>query len=359
MEVALLRTGDLPPAGVLATRLQPAVAGVRAGAHTPEERKGTVTAALPPERLYTDAVRELVSPSTVLRSLRRMPSDIIRWRTHSGRRGIVGASAAVAWRGRRRTYELIAYRERKRWGTPRHVEFASVERMDRRFPSTFNNIDTRNGHIVIAPHSPCPVLFGIRAFEPGCLWSAADAIDAGEPAGRLLLFLTNQGTDDHLRPSVVSDLKSFMSPVLTGVVVTPPRTDRGGHVFVTINDGTGRIDCAAFEPTKEFRGIVRSLVPGDRIKAMGGVHKRPFTLNLEKLNVLRLAPAFKVVKPKCLACGTTMKSMGRTGGYRCRRCRAKKGPDAATKIAVPRALSLELYEVPKCARRHLSRPVEK
>jgi tRNA(Ile2)-agmatinylcytidine synthase len=313
----------------------------------------------PPERLYLDAVSRLVRPSEVVRVLAPGRGRTWDWRTHRGSRGIVGASAAAAWRGRRRTFELIAYRQRDRWGTPRDVDFDSVARMDRIFTGTFNNIDERNRHIVIAPHSPCPVLFGVRAFWPGRLEDAAGAVEAHERPARTLLFSTNQGTDDHLRMMAISNVRPYMSPVIAGTVSAAPRTERGGHVFFRISDATGSIACAAFEPTKEFRDVVRRLIVGDSIEASGGVHKRPFTLNLEKLAVRALAASSVRKKPRCPSCGRMMKSAGSGAGFRCRRCRTRAGPGAAMSEPMRRDISTKIHEVPKCARRHLSRPISR
>ena len=313
----------------------------------------------PPEALYKNAVRELVRPTDVLRILQNRKGQKWLWRTHRGKRGIVGASAAAAWPGRRRTFEIIAYRERHRWGTPRNVRWESVLSMDRSFPSTFNNLDERNRHIVIAPHSPCPVLFGIRATAPGELSPAASAIVTGEKVDRMLMFSSNQGTGDHLQRMQTGDLRPFVSPVIRGIVATAPSNSKGGHVFFRLRDASGEVDCAAYEPTKEFRGVVRRLIIGDRIEALGGVHARPFTVNLEKLCVLQIAPLFAVQKPRCPGCGGNMRSRGSESGYRCPRCRERAGPQSARKIDLPRLLKTGLYEVPKCARRHLSRPVER
>jgi tRNA(Ile2)-agmatinylcytidine synthase len=315
----------------------------------------------PPERFYTAAVRELVRPADVIRTLSagRERGRRWAWRAHRGDRGIVGATAAAAWQGKRMTYEIIAYRERSRWGTPRKVDFDSVASMDRRYRTTFNNIDTLNRHMVIAPHSPCPVLFGIRAFCPGELGNAADAVDAGEPPARTLLFSSNQGTDDHLRRMRISAVQPCMSPVISGTVASIPRTERGGHVFFRLRDLSGEIDCAAYEPTKEFRALVRKLLPGDTVEAAGGVHSRPFTLNLEKLMLERLAPAVRAQKPDCPSCGRAMKSIGMGAGYRCRRCGSRVGPEKVRYEPVDRCANTGLYEVPKCARRHLSRPVKR
>ncbi|MGQ9583487.1 MAG: TiaS agmantine-binding domain-containing protein [Thermoplasmatota archaeon] len=312
----------------------------------------------PPERLYRRAVRELVRTREVEEALLSRPGQWV-WSAHNGRRGLVGASAAAAWRARRRTYELLAYRERSRWGTPRRVDPLSVLRMDGAFRTTFNNIDTRNGHIAIAPHSPCPVLIGIRAVAPDELEAAALAVDTGERMDRYLIFISNQGTDDHLQRMRVRELQPYVSPIISGVVSRPPRTERGGHVFFSVSDGTGVLECAAYEPTKEFRAVVRALAPGDRVEVAGGIHRRPFTLNLEKLRVIRCARVLVARKPSCRYCGGAMASRGRGAGFRCRRCGARADPGLATAVPQERLLRAGIYEVPKCARRHLSRPVER
>ena len=313
----------------------------------------------PPERLYWNAVRELVRPRDVIDVLRDGKDGRWLWRTHRGPRGIVGATAAAAWRGRRRTFEILAYRQRRRWGTPRNVGWESVLSMDRAFPSTFNNIDERNRHLVIAPHSPCPVLFGIRATAPGELWPAASTVRAGERTDRMLVFRSNQGTDDHLQRLGIGELRPYVSPAVRGTVAAAPFTARGGHVFFRLRDPAGEVECAAYEPTKEFRWTVRQLVVGDVVEASGGVHGRPFTLNLEKLRLVRPAVVGTVQKPRCPACRGAMRSRGRNAGFRCARCRLRAGPETAVEGTVPRQIKRGLYEVPKCARRHLSRPIER
>ena len=56
----------------------------------------------------------------------------------------------------------------------------------------------------------------------------------------------------------------------------------------------------AYEPTKNFRQIVRQLVPGDEVIAVGSYKKG--SINLEKLKVISLARAAEVRPPLCPAC---------------------------------------------------------
>ena len=240
----------------------------------------------PRPRLYWRAVRTIVTLDEALESAHGCG----RIGGYKEGRGRIGALSAVSWRPRDRTYEVLAYRHPSRWGTLREVDEGSVVEMDRRFPSTFNNYDAVNRHIVLAPKSPCPVLLGIRGDRPEDLPRALASLRT-EPVDRWLLFETNQGTDDHLIPVPRGALVPRTSVVVEGSVAAVPHTIRGGHiVFPLVRSRNRTIDCAAYEPSKQLRRIVRGLRPGDTIRVCGAVRDVPRTINLEKLAVLSLAP---------------------------------------------------------------------
>jgi tRNA(Ile2)-agmatinylcytidine synthase len=277
-------------------------------------------------------------------------------------RGIIGASASVSWVPKDRTYEVLVYRRRDRWGTQRDVRIEDVQRLDRRFPSTFNNYDERNRHATVVPATPCPILIGIRGDDPGVLPEAMLSIGT-EPKDRWVIFETNQGTDDHMvRRRAVH---RYQSAILRGTVKALPRAIPGGHMlfeFQVIPRGP-TYTCSAYEPTKEFRRIVRALAVDDMLTVYGSrTSANPNTFNIEKLRVDRIAALTrKVANPRCPRCGKSMKSVGRDQGYRCRRC-GIKGRDVgamATVAEVPRSLRMGFYEVPVCARRHLFKPLKR
>ena len=87
--------------------------------------------------LYWEAVRGIVQRGEVEEELDRIGAS--RYEMEGGR-GIIGASAAMSWRPLDHTYEVIAYRERSRWGKPREVSDRSVKEMDRKFPSHFQQL---------------------------------------------------------------------------------------------------------------------------------------------------------------------------------------------------------------------------
>lgn len=300
----------------------------------------------PRPSLYWKAVRGVVDRAVVDRELRSCGLS----RSWKSGRGLIGATAACAWRPRGRTWEVLAYRDSERWGTPRTLSAESVREMDSRCPHTFNNYDYDNDRIVIAPRSPCPVLFGVRGHRPKELLTALRTL-RGERPSRWMIFLTNQGTDDHVLPGPTD------SPLTAGrfldVVSRTPATIAGGHVVLAL----GSREVIAYEPSKRFRVAVRALVPGDLIEVVGSVRDEPRTINLEKFRVVRLTSIrTKVSNPACPQCGVRMKSSGASGPYRCRLCRTRAGRGAAKFARIPRSIGLRWYSPPVGSRRHLSRP---
>jgi tRNA(Ile2)-agmatinylcytidine synthase len=272
-------------------------------------------------------------------------------------RGIIGALAAIGADLSQHTFELISYRRKQSWGRKRKVDVDSVFEMDRKtYPQTFNNIDPETSQILITPRSPCPVLFGIRAKTKEILKVASQIVLPNEPKERTALFKSNQGTDAHLTPKPISQLRAFSSAIVKGTVCRDPKTLKGGHVIFSISENGSIIDCAAYEPTGNFRQRVRGLRRGDFVKVYGGVKENlKLTLNLEKLEILDLKKCFREKNPMCPQCKKRMESAGKDQGYRCKTCRTTS-PNKES-IAVKRELTCGLYSVPPRAMRHLSKPL--
>lgn len=362
--------------------------------------------ATPGEWLYWRAVRDIVKLEDVEKLLE--VKDFY-YRGYKNRRGLIGAASALGWvpvrppskpTGPARTYELISYREKDRWGTEREWVHDSAIALDRGIPSSFDNYDHENDLPRIAPHTPCPVFYGVRGTRALDLKKAVDIVETHEPVDRWVIFETNHATDDHLQDASVGSLSPYWSVIVTGTVTGMPYTVRGGHTFIEIRERSkgeegdnitlsdGEVDepvgqvgrdswnflvCAAYEPTKGFRDIIRGLRPGDDIEVYGGlrsygsedepelrttVERDHPTLNLEKLKVRRMAEfKCKAGNPRCSCCGKNMKSVGRGQGYRCKKCGIHVDEAAAEMMPVPRYLKPGFYEVPVCARRHLSTPI--
>ena len=211
-----------------------------------------ITSKRPPVSLYWSAVRRIVD----LKNAKKMAKELgARSVSYKSGRGLIGALAATAWRPKDLTYEVLAYREKKRWGTKRKVDEESVVRMDQAYPSTFNNYDYLNNKSAIVPSSSCPVLFGIRGDEKDDLPGAMDIVQ-GEKKDRWMLFETNQGTDEHLVRRSISSVKPFESVIVKGKVCRKPETIPGGHVIFSIKGAGQTIDATPYEPSKQFRNVV-------------------------------------------------------------------------------------------------------
>lgn len=304
----------------------------------------------PMAAFYKRAVTEILE---IDEARRLLDKEGIWYRGFKKGRGLIGALAATGAVLPDYTYELIAYRERARWGTPRSIDEASVWRADSlTYPQTWDTVDHHNSRIVFAPHSADPVLFGIRGSDPQAILEAFQAIES-EPIERKVLYQTNQGTDAHILEGTAADVRASESYRLRGFVAGQPQAIVGGHLFFPLQDGTGRIVCAAFEPTKNFRAIVKQLIAGDEIEVYGSVQDD--TLNLEKIHVLHLADKTETSAPVCPQCNKRMKSAGKGQGYRCRSC--KTHAEGPVSLIQTRELDTGYHEVPPCARRHLSKPL--
>ncbi|WP_096394019.1 tRNA(Ile)(2)-agmatinylcytidine synthase [Halorubrum trapanicum] len=307
-------------------------------------------------------------------------ADAVAGRGRIGALAAVGAPAAFDdW-----TFERISYRELDRCGTPRDIDAESVfAAADEGYPTVWDTVDRETGATVCVPNAPGPILHGIRGDDPAACREAAAGID-GETVDRAATFLTNQGTDAHLAPGRIGDLRDGAGYRVAGVVASAPETRQGGHVHVEVasdapGDGASEggpaadrdtLRAVAFAPTGRFRDRVRALRPGDRVTLCGEHEVREHevrehevrddadgsenTLKLEKFAVrdlVRTAPAV----PTCPDCGRSMSSAGSGQGYRCRDC----GTSAPGKAAEPIERDLEAgwYEVPPSARRHVAKPL--
>lgn len=308
-----------------------------------------------PEKMYWRAVRGVVSLETLEKELKILG---VKYKKYKEGRGIIGASAAIAWRAKRYTYELLTYLPKEKWNWERFIDEKSVIAMDKKIKSTFDNYDYENSYVAIMPNSKTPVLYGIRGTVPEDLMRAKDMIVSDEYES-WLIFLTNQGSDDHLIRKKISQVRDFENVILRGMVETKPKKIEGGHVIFRLKDDSGNIDCAAYEPTKDFRKVIEKLYPGDVVEVYGSVRKIPRSINIEKIRILKLTEVkVKVENPICPKCGRRMESIGMGKGYRCRKCGIKLGEDAAKYEILNRDIKEGWYEVPVIARRHIARPLK-
>lgn len=310
----------------------------------------------PSYRFYIRGVREILSVEEVKKEIERLGG---LWKGYKNGRGIIGAFCSIAWKPFRRTFEILAYRKEENWGKPRKIDEASVIEMDRKFKTTFNNYDYENRRVAIAPHSRCPVLFGIRATIPDELIQAMQTVIHNEEIERWCIFITNQATDDHIVKKKIRDCKPGNCVKLCGIVSSKPEVIKGGHVIFKLRDETGEIDCTIYEPSKTLTAVGRKLFPGDEIEVFGAVRETPRTINVEKLHVLKAVRILqKKANPQCPSCKKRMKSAGKDADFVCKKCHTRKKREEAEWVSVERKEIEGWYEPAVCSRRHLSKPLK-
>ncbi|MFW9957742.1 MAG: DUF1743 domain-containing protein [Candidatus Odinarchaeota archaeon] len=289
-------------------------------------------------------------------------NNIIHFGGGNGR-GLIGALSAVgnALEGDH-TYEFIAYRGINQCEQKRGVDPESVHEMvDRMGNRIFSNIDITDGRILIEPHGPDPVIYGIRGETAQDVKDAADFVRSEQNVDRWMVFRSNQGTGEHLKYTMkIRDLRPYMASIVHGFVESRSKIIEGGHVVFGLRDDNGRIDCAAYEPTRDFREIVKALRIGDEIKVHANVkpssRSHGLTLNIEGLEILNLTQEIRSLNPFCPHCLKRMKSAGSDKGYKCFKCGFKDRTAVKIDTQIERSIREGLYIPPLSAQRHLTRP---
>lgn len=307
-------------------------------------------------------IQGIVTMDQALELVRRFKAEALGFGTGYG---IVGALAAVGEPLERdHTFEVIAYRTPENRGTRRRVDTQSIIEMDQKTaPSTFNNVDPETNRVIITPRGPDPILYGIRGETPEMVIQAHQMIHTLEPVERWVTFRTNHGTDAHLkRVETISQIRPYHPIIAEGTVVSAPKLVPRKHRVFSIQDESGKVDCAAYEPTGVLRKIARQLIVGDIVEAYGGVKpstQHPITVNLEKLRILKLAQKLTPRNPECPKCGRRVSSMGRGQGLRCPCCGFRSADLQKIMVEQNRGVAKGLYLTSPRSQRHLTKPMSR
>ena len=273
--------------------------------------------------------------------------------------GLIGAIGAIGYQFQDHTLELLSYRKRSKFGTKREISLNSVKLMQKKtFPNTFNSIDFKKDRMLISPHGPDPVLYGIRGEDVRSLVSASKIIQSKEKPDGYMIFKSNQGTGDHLKNELTSKtMKPYASGKITGYLSEDPEIVRGGHVLFKITSSNTEFWCAVYKPT----GIsvnASQLIKGDNVCVGGGVRPAsknfPRIINVEFIEILHLEKIFSFPNPLCQDCNKKMKSKGQNQGFQCVRCGNRNSKK--TRVEIKRKLEPKLYLPKISAHRHLTRP---
>ena len=276
--------------------------------------------------------------------------------------GLVGAISALGYEFSDHTFELLSYRRKSQFGKKRGISVDSVKKMQSAtFPKTFSSYDNENDRVLITPHGPDPVFYGIRGETAMSVVRASTIVNTDEKLDGYMVFKSNQGTGDHLKNELqVDDLKPYTSGFFVGEVCNKPTTEQGGHVFFSIQVKDRKVMCAVYRQTKITK-VAENLIPGDKIQIGGGIRKASKNygrvLNVEFLHVLQLAKHNFLANPTCKKCNKKMKSKGNKQGFECVKC----GNRSVSKyiLEIPRKIQCKLYLPTVSAHRHLTRPYQR
>ena len=296
----------------------------------------------PNEEWYWRCVRSEVSLDDCMELI---PLGATIWHSNLGH-GRIGALAAIAWLGEvDQTWEAIAYREVRNIGKERQISQSMCAQLDSKFPETFLNRDPTASRSIIAPRTPCPVLFGIRAESAHAAKEAAEWLTTGddcEPISGIQVWRTNQATDDHIEKVMVTTLADSVD------------IRQQGHSSFT---GIDEQKIVAFAQSGPINRTVQSLVEGDQIEYTG-LQSPDGSIHLEKLRVIKIANN-RLLRPLC-DCGKRMKSMGDNQGVRCPACGTRTQVTRSNELSKPLGFDLgQWYEPSPAFRRHLAAPLSR
>ena len=276
--------------------------------------------------------------------------------------GLIGAIGAIGYAFKDHTLELLSYRKKPKFGKERKISTESVKIMqEKTSPNTFNSFDTKTGRILITPHGPDPVFYGVRGENVDSLVYATKILKSNEKLDGYMIFKSNQGTGDHLKNELnFETMKPYASGKITGIVSNSPKITKGGHVFFKILSKNHEFWCAVYKPTG-ISTIASNLIKGDKIFVGGGVRKAsknfPRVINLEFIEVIQLKKNISTSNPLCKKCNKKMKSKGKNQGFQCICCGKKSSKKMS--IEISRKIQKQLYLPKMSAHRHLTRPLQR
>ncbi len=291
-----------------------------------------------PASMYWDAVRSQVRIEERVSELNdvRVFGEENAW-------GLIGSSSAIAWEPNiNSTWELIAWRKDSMIGSERIVSNQSIIAMEEEIPGTFANRDPTKNRGIIAPRTPCPVLYGIRGSTKKQVFLAHNFLQKRDDVEQCVSFAihrTNQLSDDHI------------DGFHRAVILSHPTEMIGGHAKISCLISGSREDLVAFKESGSVNDILRSLAVGDIIDFVG-LKNNDNSYHLERIRLVNNTPR---IDSRPLCCGKATKSTGSNQNLRCNIC-----GNIGEKIWLAKELDVEInmwVEPSPSNRRHLSMPL--
>ena len=258
-----------------------------------------------PEDWYWNAVRNEVDHKFMMDSALEYKCEVLHSQTFFG---VVGACAAVSWNpDHYSSWELIAWRKEEAIGSPRKVSSKAVLRLEDNHKDTFLNRDPTKGKGMIAPRTPCPVLYGIRGSSETSVSNAHLWLQERSDVEESINYAThrtNQLSDDH----IVS--------IKSGTVTNTAKETKGGHAHISVFSSGKSINLVAFNEGGLVNSLLRKLDPGDLV-SWAGLESPDGSIHLERLRLDNASPRI-LSRPIC--CSRTMRSAGKGQKLRCDNC---------------------------------------
>ena len=250
--------------------------------------------------------------------------------------GRIGATLAIHWPAKSKTYEAIAWRMTDATGQ-RQLDEKATRDIDE-LEGTFLCRDDRLQSSLLAPRGNSPVLFGIRTWEKEVAKHAAQTLIEGkmtEAVSGWMIFETNQATNDHLDEPIEC-------------IVEHIETIKGGHTIIKSETHL----FVAFRESGDIALFCQQLKPGDVIECLGLIAPDQ-SIHIEFLRIKHLQPQRH--RPLCPVCNKSMASMGANQGIRCKKCGHKSEDNWEESV---RDLPQHVWIQPSpSSRRHLAKPL--
>jgi tRNA(Ile2)-agmatinylcytidine synthase len=262
---------------------------------------------------YWEAVRGNVELNYA-KSIIDSDSSLRVWGEEGKMSGLIGCLAAISWKGLEDyTWELTAYREEKMYSKKRKLSNDSVEKMSNTFSNTILNRDPNSLKTLIAPRTPCPVLYGIRSESTEDAIKAhtyLQSINENEKCKSYHIWRTNQATGDHIENKE------------KGYLILDPKPHKGGHIILQVKPMPSQSkpqSLIAFEETGPVNKLASRLKKDDLI-AWQGLNSPEGDIHLEQLKLIKGKPR-ELKRPLCV-CGSRLKSAGKSQPLRCEKCQS-------------------------------------
>lgn len=316
------------------------------------------------------ATYQVIDNSILKETISKISDSIISMLTINGRRGLIGSLAAI---GNLLlydyTYELLVYRslgEKGRRFTKKTLTKLKDILIDIEDEFSFAHVDYENNKVLVTPAGPDPVIMGIRGDSPSKLYSIFRRLvkDLSLKYESWILYVTNQGTNEHLYNSKQSINQLYYRQILRNIEIKGSIKDEmGSHKYMNnfqLSGQKGRL--YVYYESGRMRNFFSSFEKGDLIEIGGSIKPsiKPgydVVVNSEYISILKLNNT-REVKPVCPKCYTHMVSMGRDKGYRCRKCGYRIEWDNIY-VNIYRSPYPDILLPPLRSIKHLSKPLKR